>query len=374
MNPQAQTTSIEQAFSLSYRLTRNAFAVGVLAVLAVNGLGCGIEPGGSAEEEATSLDAVFTNNPWSTSWTAENPTTSTVTDDGGLTRMHYQSSSATTSMAWMFRTQAPADADVFFTWDYSGLHEGSQAHARVVAFAAGPNGLTTIRLLGTPDQPQPVSGSFAFSNKYDTALRVYEGYKYGFLIAGDHADGLILQGDLNVQYRAEKIVKSIQFGGQLWPASPGQFSNIEQIAPPGEFIREVRVYWNDDVIRGVSWAYSDDSCVHAGPCMIGNIGATFPITGWKQWTSKNITFNSSERLGSCTIRDSGFGYRSLRELELKKHPALDATRTTTVTFGPDGFDSERTTDTDGDYLVGFYGVYNNDGFFASIGLITRKPQ
>jgi len=54
---------------------------------------------------------------------------------------------------------------------------------------------------------------------------------------------------------------------------------------------------------------------------------------------------------------------------------MDASALKIFRFGkPDSSDDKRVTLTDGDYLVGFYGAYNNDGFFASIGLITRKPQ
>jgi len=381
MNPQAQATSTGQSRARSSRFARSASAVGALAVLAVNGLGCGTELGGPADdEEATaSIDQAATN-PWPTSWTSSNPATSTVKDDAGFTAIHYQSSSGTktkalgTSATWTFQTPAPANADIIFTWDYSGNHGTAQASARLRAFADGPNGShTEIFLVGTQDKMQPVSGAFGgngFSNRFETALRVYEGYTYGFIVEGADSDvSPILQGDLNVQYRAEKIVKSVQFGGQLWPAGSG-FSNVEAIAPPGAFITEVRVYWTNNVIAAMSWAYSDNSCVHTGPCLVAGPNGN----SLNQFSSGNITFNSSERLGSCNIRDSGWGNRSLRELVLAKHPALDSAQTKSVTFGPNGFDNDRMTDTNGDYLVGFYGAYNNDNFFASIGLITRKPQ
>ena len=373
MNPQAQIARTGQARSLSSRFAHSASAAGALAVLAVNGLGCGIEPGGPADDaDATASSASALSNPWPTSWFKSDLGTSTVTDDAGLTVIHYQGSTGNTTggiatVQYAFATKAPANADLFFKWDYSGSHGSVKAEVRLRAFANGPNGRQEIFLVGTPQGEQPVSGAFGFSNKpYEAVLRVYEGEQYGFMVEGDDLDSPpVFRGDLNVQYRAEKIVKSAQWGGQLWPASSGQFSNIEQIAPPGKFISEVTAVWERNAIKGLSWRYSDDSCIHSGPCQVG-------------WGSSdragNFTLDENDRLGQCYIRRSGYGYGSLRQLTLMKHPAMDASpqMTTKATFGPDGFDDEFMTQTDGARLVGFYGVYNKDGFMASIGLITRK--
>ena len=376
MNPQAQIARTGQARSLSSRFAHSASAAGALAVLAVNGLGCGIEPGGPADDaDATASSASALSNPWPTSWFKSDLGTSTVTDDAGLTVIHYQGSTGNTTggiatVQYAFATKAPANADLFFKWDYSGSHGSVKAEVRLKAFANGPNGRQEIFLVGTPQGEQPVSGAFGFSNKpYEAVLRVYEGEQYGFMVEGDDLDSPpVFRGDLNVQYRAEKIVKSSQFGGQLWPAPPApSVSNVEQIAPPGEFIKDVTVYWDAFNIIGMSWAYSDNSCVDTGPCLVGV----------KKFSSKNIIFESSDRLGPCGIRISPFFGGSLSQLELKNHPAMDATQTTTVTFGEGPYAYERTIATNGDYLLGFYGVYNtvlNSGYFSSIGLITRKPQ
>jgi len=376
MNPQAQATSTEQSRARSSRFARSASAAGALAVLAVNGLGCGTELGGPAnDEDATaSIASALDTNPWPTDWTSSSGQ-GTVKDDAGFLAIHYDGYTSRgggiNRATYQYMAKAPAYADLIFKWDYSGDHGTNAASVRLTAFADGPNGdHKEIVLVGTTGNQQPVSGAFGFSNKRETALRVYAGYTYGFVVEGaDRNVPPIFQGDLNVQYRAEKIVKSEQFGGQPWPAGGG-FTNIERIAPPGAYINNVTVVWSGDAIVGLSWTYQDapaDACT-SGQCAVGK--SSFNGGG-----SGNIPFASTDRLGPCTIVKSPYGYGSVKQLEFKKHPAMDATRTTIFTFGkPDSSDDKRVTETDGDFLVGFYGAYNNDGFFASIGLITRKPQ
>jgi hypothetical protein len=136
-------------------------------------------------------------------------------------------------------------------------------------------------------------------------------------------------------------------------------TNLSGVAGAGAYVSELRGHWDGDKIRGLSWAYSDGSCIHAAGCSWGD-------TGYDQYSSDLRYFTPNETIKQCFLRDSGYGYRSLRQIE------CTTTRQHFV-FGPDGYDNQADEGGVGDVIVGFHGAVNQDNFMQNLAIVTRSP-
>lgn len=123
----------------------------------------------------------------------------------------------------------------------------------------------------------------------------------------------------------------------------------------GKRIQYLAVRWDGDKIRGLLWRYADGT-----QYTVGGYATNAALTDY--------TFNSEELLKTFKLKDSGYGYRSVRRIEF--------TTSTGGRFaaGPNGFDNEVDLPVDGALLVGFYGNANVDGFLNSLGLWVGPPH
>ncbi|HLK61328.1 MAG TPA: aerolysin family beta-barrel pore-forming toxin [Chthonomonadaceae bacterium] len=120
-------------------------------------------------------------------------------------------------------------------------------------------------------------------------------------------------------------------------------------------VKHFSVRWDGDKVRGIKWTYFNGTSQQVGG--YGDAG----------YTLNSYTFKKDETLTSFTIRDSGYGYGSLRSLEF--------TTSTGGHFavGPSGFDNQKNLDVQGSVLKGFYGIRNPDNFINCLGLWVSAP-
>jgi hypothetical protein len=118
-------------------------------------------------------------------------------------------------------------------------------------------------------------------------------------------------------------------------------------------VQSVSVTWDGDKIRGLRWVYFD--------------GKAEQIGGYDARHQKTFVFKKGEVLDTFTIRDSGYGYGSLRSLEFTTSKGRH------FAVGPGGFDSQKNLDVKGSALKGFYGVKNPDNFINGLGLWVSTP-
>jgi hypothetical protein len=117
------------------------------------------------------------------------------------------------------------------------------------------------------------------------------------------------------------------------------------------------VRWDGDKIRGVKWTLTDNSSKKFG--------------GYDDvaYTLSTFDFPEDDPLKSVILRDSGYGYNSLRQIEIQTMSGAQ------FKAGPDGFDNEVRPPVKGTYLVGFHGLVNPDNFMQALGLwITVPPS
>ncbi|MGH9470269.1 MAG: aerolysin family beta-barrel pore-forming toxin, partial [Terriglobia bacterium] len=122
---------------------------------------------------------------------------------------------------------------------------------------------------------------------------------------------------------------------------------------PGTSVQYLGIRWDGDKVRGIEVRYFD--------------GASFKIGGIddNQYTLTSHTFGMGEMLKSITLRDSGYGYRSFRNIEMK-------TSTGSLSAGPGGFDNEISPNVENTFLAGIYGTRNPDNFINSFGIYVTK--
>lgn len=119
-------------------------------------------------------------------------------------------------------------------------------------------------------------------------------------------------------------------------------------------VQTFSVRWDGDKIRGIRWVYFNGKAQQVG--------------GYDQnKSSKTYTFRKGEVLDTFTIRDSGYGYGSLRSLE------FTTSRGGHFAVGPGGFDSQKNLDVKGAALKGFFGIQNPDNFINCLGLWISSP-
>lgn len=121
----------------------------------------------------------------------------------------------------------------------------------------------------------------------------------------------------------------------------------------GTTVQYLGIRWDGDKVRGVEVKYFD--------------GTDFQIGGINdsKYTLTSHTFGLGEMLKSLTLRDSGYGYRSFRNLDMK-------TSTGALSAGQSGFDNEISPNVENTFLAGVYGTLNPDNFINSFGVYVTK--
>ncbi len=117
----------------------------------------------------------------------------------------------------------------------------------------------------------------------------------------------------------------------------------------------VGVRWDGDKVRGIRMELSDGSFKQAG----GYDDGKYTLTQYR--------FAAGETLVSARLRDSGYGYGSLRQVE------FETSLKNTFNAGANGFDHEASLAVEGVELVGFHAWVNSDAFINALAFIVRSP-
>lgn len=117
----------------------------------------------------------------------------------------------------------------------------------------------------------------------------------------------------------------------------------------------IGIRWDGDKVRGVRMELSDGSFKQAGGYDDG------------QYTLTQYRFAPGETLVSARLRDSGYGYGSLRQVEFQ------TSLNKTFNAGAGGFDHEASLAVEGAELVGFHAWVNGDNFLNALAFIVRMP-
>jgi hypothetical protein len=117
----------------------------------------------------------------------------------------------------------------------------------------------------------------------------------------------------------------------------------------------IGIRWDGDKVRGIRVELSDGSFRQAGGYDDGN------------YTLTQYRFAAGETLVSARLRDSGYGYGSLRQVE------FETSLKKTFNAGPGGFDHEASLAVEGAELVGFHAWVNSDNFINALAFIVRPP-
>ena len=117
----------------------------------------------------------------------------------------------------------------------------------------------------------------------------------------------------------------------------------------------IGVRWDGDKVRGIRMELSDGSFKQAG----GYDDGKYTLTQYR--------FAAGETLVSAQLRDSGYGYGSLRQVE------FETSLKKTFNAGADGFDHEASLAVEGAELVGFHAWVNSDNFINALAFIVRPP-
>jgi hypothetical protein len=115
------------------------------------------------------------------------------------------------------------------------------------------------------------------------------------------------------------------------------------------------VRWDGDKVRGIRWVYFNGKAQQVG----GYDDSKYAL--------KTYTFKKGELLDTFILRDSGYGYGSLRSLE------FTTSRGKHFAAGPGGFDNQVNLKVTGAALKGFYGIRNPDNFINGLGLWISSP-
>ena len=116
----------------------------------------------------------------------------------------------------------------------------------------------------------------------------------------------------------------------------------------------IAVRWDGDKIRGIRMRMSDGAQAQCGGIDDGG------------YTLTEYTFTPGETLTKAWLRDSGYGYGSLRQIEFYTSKGFH------FLAGPGGFDSEAPLAVEGALLVGFHAWVNNDNFVNALTLMVRR--
>ena len=113
--------------------------------------------------------------------------------------------------------------------------------------------------------------------------------------------------------------------------------------------------WDGDKVRGIRMELSDSSFKQAG----GYDDGKYTLTQYR--------FAAGETLVSARLKDSGYGYGSLRQVE------FETSLKNTFNAGAGGFDHEASLAVEGAELVGFHAWVNPDNFINALAFIVRQP-
>jgi hypothetical protein len=117
----------------------------------------------------------------------------------------------------------------------------------------------------------------------------------------------------------------------------------------------IGVRWDGDKVRGIRIELSDGSSKQAG----GYDDGGYTLTQYR--------FAPGETLVSARLRDSGYGYGSVRQVE------FETSAKKTFNAGAAGFDHEASLAVEGAALVGFHAWVNPDNFINALAFIVRLP-
>jgi hypothetical protein len=117
----------------------------------------------------------------------------------------------------------------------------------------------------------------------------------------------------------------------------------------------IGVRWDGDKVRGIRVELSDGSFKQAG----GYDDTKYTLTQYH--------FAADETLITADLRDSGYGYGSLRQVQFQ------TSLKNTFTAGAGGFDHEASLAVEGSELVGFHAWVNPDNFINALAFIVRLP-
>ena len=117
----------------------------------------------------------------------------------------------------------------------------------------------------------------------------------------------------------------------------------------------IGVRWDGDKVRGIRIELSDGSFKEAG----GYGDAKYTLTSYR--------FAPGETLVSAELRDSGYGYGSLRQIQ------FETSLKKTFNAGAGGFDHEASLAVEGAELVGFHAWVNPDNFINALAFMVRLP-
>ena len=118
-------------------------------------------------------------------------------------------------------------------------------------------------------------------------------------------------------------------------------------------VNYIAVRWDGDKIRGIRMRMTDGTQSQCGGIDDGGYALT------------EYAFAPGEMLTKAWLRDSGYGYDSVRQIEFFTSKGFH------FQAGPGGFDSEATLAVEGAFLVGFHAWVNNDNFVNALTLMVR---
>jgi hypothetical protein len=144
------------------------------------------------------------------------------------------------------------------------------------------------------------------------------------------------------------VTETASIGNRNAGRDQGVFSSPTAVAT------YVGVRWDGDKIRGVRVRLSDGRQQQCGGIDDGQYGLA------------EYNFAAGETLSKAWLRDSGYGYGSVREIEFV------TSRGGHFKAGPGGFDHEAQLDVEGAFLVGMHAWVNPDNFMSALALEVRR--
>ncbi|KAH8585425.1 hypothetical protein B0O99DRAFT_696512 [Bisporella sp. PMI_857] len=140
------------------------------------------------------------------------------------------------------------------------------------------------------------------------------------------------------------------------------------------------VRWDGDKVRGIGLKLSDGT--HSGkmppiaPCtpklglrrrsnalLLVEVGDY----GNNNYALTQFSFLPGETLVNAYLRDSGYGYRSLRQVQ------FTTSKGRSFFAGPSGFDNEVSLNVNGSFIAGFQAWVNNDNFINAFLFMVNVP-
>src|SRR5687767_8542927 len=118
-------------------------------------------------------------------------------------------------------------------------------------------------------------------------------------------------------------------GGRDYAGAERSFNDSSSLR-----VKSLSMRWDGDKIRGIKWTLTDNS--------FKKYGGYDDIA----YTLSTFDFPEDDPLKTVILRDSGYGYNSLRQIEIETMAGAK------FKAGPDGFDNEVRPPVKGSYLVG----------------------